>query len=72
MPEPLPVLSEFTRQPVVSLPVSVKDFICVVSVVSNAQHYGDKAVMELTASGVINFGTRYRFVIGFARRLLYP
>jgi hypothetical protein len=50
----------------------VKDFICVVSVVSNAQHSEDKAVIELKASGVINFGTRYRFVIDFARRLLYP
>jgi hypothetical protein len=47
MPELIPALSEFTRQPVVSLPVSVKNFVCVVSMVSNAQHYEDKAVMEL-------------------------
>jgi hypothetical protein len=35
--------SEFTRQPVVSLPVSVKDFICVVFVVYTTTHCSFKA-----------------------------
>jgi hypothetical protein len=47
MPEPITILSQLTRQPVVSLPIGVQDFVCVVSVVSNAQHDEDKAVMEL-------------------------